>query len=98
MNPILRHSLRSRLSDGENLRYSATEQSSGQRTRRGHSRTGVIVSSGRYVNDLVGFVVPSSVQWLSTAGSRHLTGGFSGYDGEWGSYLGIPLIALLVWT
>jgi hypothetical protein len=60
--------------------------------------TGVIVSSGRYVNDLEGFFVPNSVQWLSTAGSRHLTGGFSGYDGEFGSYLGVPLICLLIWA
>ncbi|HTD58476.1 MAG TPA: hypothetical protein VK672_06230 [Solirubrobacteraceae bacterium] len=59
---------------------------------------GAVVSSGRYVNDLAGFFVPNSLQWLSTPGSRHLTGGFSGYDGEWGSYLGIPLIALLVWA
>jgi hypothetical protein len=59
---------------------------------------GAVVSSGRYVNDLAGFFIPNSLQWLSTAGSRHLTGGFSGYDGEWGSYLGVPLIALLVWA
>lgn len=59
---------------------------------------GLFVSSGRYVNDLAGFVVPNSVQWLNTAGSRHLTSGFSGYDGEYGAYLGAPLIALLVWA
>ena len=59
---------------------------------------GVVVSSGRYVNDLAGFFIPNSLQWLSTTGSRHLTGGFSGYDGEWGSYLGLPLIALLAWA
>jgi hypothetical protein len=57
---------------------------------------GAIVSSGRYVNDLEGFFVPNSDQWLSTAGSRRLTAGFSGFDGELGSYLGVPLIALLV--
>jgi hypothetical protein len=59
---------------------------------------GAVVSSGRYVNDLFGFFIPSSLQWISTPGSRHLTGGFSGYDGEWGSYLGPPLIALLIWA
>jgi len=59
---------------------------------------GAVVSSGRYVNDLAGFFIPNSLQWLNIAGSRHLTSGFSGYDGEWGSYLGIPLIALLVWA
>jgi hypothetical protein len=58
--------------------------------------SGAIVSSGRYVNDLEGFFVPNADQWLSTAGSRRLTAGFSGFDGELGSYLGVPLIALLL--
>jgi hypothetical protein len=58
--------------------------------------SGTIVSSGRYVNDLAGFVIPSSIDLLSTAGSRHLTSGFSGLDGELGSYLGVPLLALIV--
>ncbi len=59
---------------------------------------GVVVSSGRYVNDAASFVIPSTVQWLSTAGSRHQTSGFSGFDGEFGGYLGIPLILLLLWA
>ena len=57
---------------------------------------GVIVSSGRYVNDLLGFFVPNALDRLSTGGSRHLTNGFSGYDGEFGAYLGVPLVLLLV--
>lgn len=57
--------------------------------------SGAIVTSGRYVDDLEGFFVPSSEQLLSTAGARRLTGGLSGYDGEYGSYLGVPLLALL---
>ena len=59
---------------------------------------GVLVSSGKYVNDIAGFVVPNRVQWLSTPGSRQLADGFSGFDGEYGSYLGVPLIALMVWA
>lgn len=58
--------------------------------------SGTIVSPGRYVNDLAGFVVPSSIDWLSTEGSRHLASGFSGMDGELGSYLGVPLLAVIV--
>lgn len=56
---------------------------------------GRIVTAGRYVNDLASFFVPSSVNLVSNAGSRHLAGGFSGYDGEFGAYLGVPLVALL---
>jgi hypothetical protein len=59
---------------------------------------GVVVSSGRYVDDLASFFVPSSVQWLSAPGSRHLASTFSGFDGEGGAYLGIPLLALLIWA
>jgi hypothetical protein len=59
---------------------------------------GRLVTAGRYVNDLASFVVPSSVNLLSTAGSRHLTGGFSGYDGESGAYLGVPLLLLLLFA
>jgi hypothetical protein len=59
---------------------------------------GAVVSAGRYVDDAAGFVIPSSLQWLSTAAARHRTSGFSGFDGEYGGYLGIPLIALLVWA
>jgi hypothetical protein len=51
---------------------------------------GTIVTSGRYVNDLASFIVPSSVNLLSTAGSRHLAAGFAGYNGENGGYLGVP--------
>jgi len=57
--------------------------------------SGRVVTAGRYVNDLASFFVPSSVNLLSSAGSRHLAGGFSGYDGEFGAYLGVPLAALL---
>jgi hypothetical protein len=59
---------------------------------------GRLVTAGRYVNDLASFVVPSSVNLLSTAGSRHLTSGFSGYDGESGAYLGVPLLLLLLFA
>jgi hypothetical protein len=58
--------------------------------------SGVIVTSGRYVNDLESFVVPNAGQLFSSAGSRQLTAGFSGYDGEGGGYLGLALIALLL--
>ena len=58
--------------------------------------SGVIVTSGRYVNDLESFVVPNAAQLFSSAGSRQMTGGFSGYNGEDGGYLGLALIALLV--
>src|SRR5207248_2302855 len=68
-----------------------------QLTGPGHVH-GLFVQPGKYVNDLAGFVVPNLRQWLSTAGMRHTTAGFAGYDGEFVAYLGLPLIALLVWA
>ncbi|HEX3692424.1 MAG TPA: hypothetical protein VHU13_03685 [Solirubrobacteraceae bacterium] len=59
---------------------------------------GVVVTSGRYVNDLASFVVPNALQWLSTTGSMSLASGFSGFDGEWGGYLGAPLLCLLAFA
>jgi hypothetical protein len=60
--------------------------------------SGVVVSPGRYVADLAGFVVPSSTQLVSSHAMRHLAGTFTGQDGEHGPYLGLPLIALLAWA
>jgi hypothetical protein len=59
---------------------------------------GLLVSPGKYVNDIAGFFTPSPVQLLSSAGSHSVTGRLSGYDGEHGSYLGVPLLALLAWA
>ena len=59
---------------------------------------GRVVTAGRYVNDLASFVIPSSANLFSTAGSRHLAASFSGYDGELGGYLGAPLIAVLLYA
>ena len=44
------------------------------------------------VADLAGFVVPTRLQWLSTPGLRHLSGGFAGFAGEFSVYLGLPLL------
>jgi hypothetical protein len=59
---------------------------------------GLFIPPGKYVNDLAGFVIPNHLQWLSTSGSRHVTNHFAGYDGEWGAYLGVPLLALLIYA
>ena len=59
---------------------------------------GVLVTSGRYVDDLASFIIPNPIQLLSSAGSRSLAGRLSGADGELGGYLGLPLILLLTWA
>jgi hypothetical protein len=59
---------------------------------------GAVMPSGRYVNDLLSFVSPNRLTVLHTSGSAIHTDAFSGFDGEYGGYLGLPLICLLVWT
>ncbi|HXM59071.1 MAG TPA: hypothetical protein VOB72_26965 [Candidatus Dormibacteraeota bacterium] len=51
-----------------------------------------------YVNDLLGFWVPSQVQWLAPGRALRISAGFSGNYSEWNSYLGVPLTLLLVFT
>jgi hypothetical protein len=53
---------------------------------------------GLYVNDLLGFWVPSPVQWLAPPGALRISERFSGNSSEWNSYLGIPLSLLLAFT
>jgi hypothetical protein len=57
---------------------------------------GVLQPPGVYVNDLLGFVVPSYLMALSGAPTAAITGRFTGNISETDAYLGIPLIAVLV--
>ena len=43
-------------------------------------------------------IVPNRRQLLAPGGLRHVSDGFTGYDGEYGGFLGIPLLALLIWA
>jgi hypothetical protein len=51
-----------------------------------------------FVNDLLGFWVPSQVQWLAPNRLLRISAGFSGNYSEWNSYLGVPLSLLLVFV
>jgi hypothetical protein len=53
---------------------------------------GLLQQRNTYVADLAGFIVPTRLEWLSTAGTRHLSGKFTGFSGEYGVYLGVPLL------
>ncbi|HEV2358881.1 MAG TPA: hypothetical protein VGZ23_14910 [bacterium] len=52
-------------------------------------------SADIYVADSLSFILPTSVQALSTVSTHILTSFFSGNLGEWNTYLGLPLIMLL---
>lgn len=58
--------------------------------------SGVLQPPGVYVNDLLGFVVPSDLMALSGGPTSAITHRFTGNISETDAYLGIPMIALLV--
>lgn len=49
-----------------------------------------------YRADLISLVAPGELQWLTTAPLRHFARYFSGGPAEDGSYLGLPLVAVVV--
>ncbi|TMC63103.1 MAG: hypothetical protein E6J16_10130 [Chloroflexota bacterium] len=53
---------------------------------------------GFYVSDLLGFIVPTRLTWLSPLGAAQLSDRFTGNPAEWGSYVGVPLLGLAVWV
>src|SRR5256886_8041013 len=60
--------------------------------------TGAVQIRNAYVGDLLGFVVPTAHQQFAPAAAVGLTAGFSGYSSEWDAYLGVPLIAVLIYA
>ena len=58
----------------------------------------VLEPRNEYVSDLFSFLAPTRIQWLAPSWLVGWTQRFHGNLGEWGSYLGAPLIALLAWT
>ncbi|HEY7200121.1 MAG TPA: hypothetical protein VIC57_07920 [Candidatus Dormibacteraeota bacterium] len=66
---------------------------------RGPQRiTGTAHEPNVYVNDLLGFWVPSEIQWLAPARLLRVSARFSGNSSEWNSYIGVPLTLLLSFT
>jgi hypothetical protein len=59
---------------------------------------GAVQIRNAYVSDLFGFVVPTAQQQLVPGAAVRLTESFSGYPSEWDAYLGLPLIAILVYV
>lgn len=56
---------------------------------------GRVQAPGVFVSDLLGAVMPTQSQLLSSAGAVDFSQRFSGNPVEWSAYLGVPLLALL---
>jgi hypothetical protein len=53
---------------------------------------GTVNPRGFYVSDLLGFFVPTHLQWLSPAAAAGVSQRFTGNPAEWGAYIGVPLL------
>jgi hypothetical protein len=53
---------------------------------------------GFYVSDLLGFIIPSRMEWLSPLAAAQVTDRFTGNPAEWGAYIGVPLLGVSVWV
>ncbi len=56
---------------------------------------GPVQPSGRYVADLLGFVVPTAILHFAPAAAVALTHRFTANLSEWDAYLGLPLVAVM---
>jgi len=54
--------------------------------------------AGFYVSDLAGFVIPGPLQWLAPAVAQTVSTRFTGNLAEWHAYLGVPLLAVILYT
>jgi hypothetical protein len=53
---------------------------------------------GFYVSDLLGFITPTRLQWLSPTAVARVSDRFTGNPAEWNAYVGLPLIGLAIWV
>lgn len=53
---------------------------------------------GFYVSDLIGFIVPGPLHWLAPAAAQTLSMRFTGNLADWHAYLGLPLLAVAIYT
>jgi hypothetical protein len=60
--------------------------------------TGVVREQNIFVTDLLNFVIPTDVMLLAPAPLANFSHSWTGDAAEWNAYLGIPLLALLVYV
>jgi hypothetical protein len=53
---------------------------------------------GFYVSDLLGFIIPTRMQWLCPLAAAQVSDRFTGNPAEWGSYVGLPLLGLAIFV
>jgi hypothetical protein len=51
-----------------------------------------------FVTDLINVFLPSTAQGVEPSFARDIANHYSGNSGEWGGYVGIPMLAVVLWT
>jgi hypothetical protein len=60
--------------------------------------TATVPGASVYVTDVANLVVPTATQWLSPTWAQSLASRYSGNSVESGAYLGIPVLAMMLWA
>jgi hypothetical protein len=58
----------------------------------------VIADKNFFVTDLLNIALPSTVQGVEPSFARDIASHYLGNSGEWGGYIGVPMLAVVLWT
>jgi len=60
--------------------------------------SGVLQPQNVFVTDMLNFIVPGPFQLLKTDTTLNIVSGFTGNASEWGGYIGIPFLLIILYT
>ncbi len=60
--------------------------------------SGLITDPNFFVTDLLNVFLPSTAQGVEPQFARDIAAHYAGNSGEWGGYVGIPMLAVVAWT
>ncbi|MBJ7594175.1 MAG: hypothetical protein JF886_04805 [Candidatus Dormibacteraeota bacterium] len=58
----------------------------------------LIADKNFFVTDLLNVFLPSTAQGVEPSFARDIASHYAGNSGEWGGYVGIPMLAVVAWT
>jgi hypothetical protein len=58
----------------------------------------VIPDKNFFVTDLLNIALPSTIQGIEPSFARDIANHYLGNSGEWGGYIGLPMLAIVIWT
>ncbi len=58
----------------------------------------LLTDTNFFVTDLLNIVLPTTAQGVQPQFARDIANHYAGNSGEWGGYVGIPMLAVVLWT